>query len=112
TNGLKEINNENYQPKHQSRCRKKGAGRKQIQTKMPNITQELNQLLQLYTKGDPENPLKWISKSTRNFETVLKEKGYKISDTTIASILKKQGYSLQTNKKTFVLTPSHPDCNA
>ncbi|MCL2135128.1 MAG: ISAzo13 family transposase, partial [Candidatus Bathyarchaeota archaeon] len=112
TNGLKEINNENYQPKHQSRCRKKGAGRKQIQTKTPNITQELNELLQPHTKKDPENPLKWTSKSTRNLETALKEKGYKNSDTTIANILKKQNYSLQTNKKAFTLTPNHPDRNA
>jgi transposase len=112
THGLTEINSKNYQPKQQIRCRKKGAGRKQIQTKTPNITQELDQLLQPHTKGDPQNPLKWTSKSTRNLETALKEKGYKISDTTIAEMLKKQGYSLQTNKKALALTPSHPDRNA
>lgn len=112
THGLAEINSENYQPKQQNHCRKKGAGRKQIQTKAPNITQELNELLAPHTKGNPENPLLWTSKSTRNLETALKEKGYKISDTTIANMLKKQGYSLQTNKKDLAQTPSHPDRNA
>ena len=109
TQGLAEINSEGYQPKAQNRCRKKGGGRKLIETKNPEILKELDELLEPYTKGDPMNPLKWSSKSTRALETALEEKGYKISDTTIAEKLKAQGYSLQSNKKDLAIKPSHPD---
>jgi transposase len=112
TQGLHEINQENYKPQHQTRSRKQGAGRKTIQTKNPQILQEIDQLLEPHTKGDPTNPLKWTSKSTRNIEKTLKQKGYQISDTTITDILKTQGYSLQANKKDLAIKPSHPDRNA
>jgi len=58
------------------------------------------------------NPLKWSSKSTRSLEAALAERGYKISDTTIAEKLKAIGYSLQSNKKDLAIAPSHPDRDA
>ena len=73
---------------------------------------ELEELLEPYTKGDPMNPLKWTSKSTRVLEAAFKQKGYMISDTTIAEILKAQGYSLQSNKKDLSIKSSHPDREA
>jgi hypothetical protein len=45
-------------------------------------------------------------------EKVLNERGYDVSDTTIAEILKAQGYSLQSNKKDLAIKPSHPDRDA
>jgi len=112
TQGMAEINSEGYLPQEQTRLRKKGGGRKLIEIKAPEILQELDELLEPYTKGDPMNPLKWTSKSTRAIETALKQKGYKISDTTIAEILKAEGYSLQSNKKDLAIKPSHPDRDA
>jgi transposase len=112
TQGMAEINSEGYQPKAQNRCRKEGGGRKTIEAKTPEILQELDELLAPYTKGDPMNPLKWSSKSTRALEFALEQKGYKISDTTIAEKLKAQGYSLQSNRKDLAITPSHPDRDA
>jgi transposase len=112
TQGLTEINSNDYKPEVQNRCRKKGGGRKKIEMKNPDILRELETLLEPYTKGDPMNPLKWSSKSMRRIEKALEEKGYKISDTTIAEMLKKQGYSLQSNKKDLAITPSHPDRDA
>jgi hypothetical protein len=109
---MTEINSEGYQPRAQSRCRKEGGGRKQIETKNPEILHELDELLEPYTKGDPMNPLRWISKSTRALENALGQKGYTISDTTIAEILKTQGYSLQANRKELAITPSHADRNS
>ena len=47
-----------------------------------------------------------------SFQTRSKQKGYKVSDTTIAEMLKKQGYSLQANKKDLAIKSSHPDRNA
>jgi transposase len=111
TQGMAEIKNEGYQPKAQSRCRKKGGGRKAIETKTPEIICELEKLLEPYTKGDPMNPLKWSSKSMRVLEGALAKKGYRVSDTVIAEMLKKLGYSLQSNKKDLAIKPSHPDRN-
>ena len=112
TQGMAEINSEGYSAEAQIRCRKKGGGRKPIEVKIPEIIPELEKLLEPYTKGDPMNPLKWTSKSMRAIENALAQKGYKISDTVIAEILKKQGYSLQANKKDLAIKPSHPDRNA
>ena len=112
THGMAEINSEGYQAKAEKRRRKKGGGRKPIVTKNPEILQELEELLAPHTKGDPMNPLKWSSKSMRALETALEEKGYKASDTAIGEMLKKLGYSLQSNKKDLAIKPSHPDRNA
>ena len=112
TSGMAEINSEGYQPRAEVRCRKKGGGRKQLEIKNPLILKVLEELLEPHTKGDPMNPLKWTSKSTRALEAAFKQKGYVISDTTIAEILKAQGYSLQANKKDLAIQPSHPDRNA
>ena len=48
----------------------------------------------------------------RAIERALNEKGHKISDTTIAEILRAQGYSLQSNKKDLAAAPSHQDRDA
>ena len=112
TEGMAEISREGYQPEAQSRCRKKGGGRKVIEKKDPEVLQELDKLLEPYTKGDPMNPLRWSSKSMRSLEEALEQKGYKISDTTIAEKLKALGYSLQSNKKDLAIKPSHPDRDA
>jgi hypothetical protein len=112
TQGVAEITGEGYQPRAQIRCRKKGGGRKSIETKNPDIMPELEKLLEPYTKGDPMNPLKWSSKSMRKLEEALVQKGYKVSDTIIAEMLKRLGYTLQSNKKDLAIKPSHPDRDA
>jgi len=112
TQGMTEINSEGYQPQAQNRCRREGGGRKLTETKTPEIIDTLQELLEPYTKGDPMVPLKWTNKSTRTLEAALKNKGYIISDTTIAEILRAQGYSLQSNRKELAIKPSHPDRDA
>jgi hypothetical protein len=112
TQGMAEISKGGYKPQAHNRCRKKGGGRKLIETNNPAIVQELESLLAPHTKGDPMNPLKWSSKSTRALEGALRQKGYQVSDTTIAEILKANGYSLQSNRKGLAIAPSHPDRDA
>ena len=112
TRGMTEINSKEYRAEAHNRCRKKGGGRKPIETKHPEIREELEKLLEPYTKGDPMNPLKWTSKSLRALEDALAQRGYTVSDTVIAEMLKKQGYTLQSNKKDLAMKPSHPDRNA
>lgn len=111
TRGISEVKSEEYQANVQNRCRKKGGGRKRIETKNPEILTAIELLLESHTKGNPMNPLKHTSKSIRNIEKALAEAGYEASDTTIAEILKKLNYSLQANRKELALKPSHPDRN-
>jgi hypothetical protein len=109
TNGLKEIKDNNGKIPESFRCRKEGGGRKNIKENYPNIKKEIERLIEPYTKGNPENPLKYTSRSSRNIEKALECKGYKISDTTIACLLKEDGYSLQANRKELSMAKSHPD---
>ena len=91
TLGMDEVNSKGYQPQMKDRLRREGGGRKQIVAKNPQIIREIEELLEPHTKGDPMNPLRWSSKSMRAIEKVLNERGYKVSDTTVAEILRVQG---------------------
>lgn len=95
-----------------ARIRKEGGGRKSIVEKRPEIEKELELLIEPYTRGDPESPLKWTSKSTRKLAEALEEKGFKVSHVTVAEILASMGYSLQANKKALEGSSNHPDRNA
>jgi len=110
--GMKEIKSEGYIPQAEKRSRKKGGGRKSKEIENPEIIEMLERFLEAHTKGDPMNPLKWTSKSTRRLEQAFLEAGIKISDTTISEILKSQGYTLQANRKDLAIKPIHPDRNA
>jgi hypothetical protein len=51
------------------------------------------------TRGDPESPLVWTTKSTRNLVDALTAGGHRVSDRTVARMLRAQGFSLQANAK-------------
>lgn len=59
--------------------------------------------------GNPENPLRYTSKSCRNIRNELNARGYRVSYVTVSRLLKKLGYSLQKNKKLIQVGESHPD---
>lgn len=109
TRGIAEIKRAEGEVLYNGRSRKVGGGRKRIRQKYPNITKNMEELLEPYTKGDPENPLKWTSKSMRKIEKALSSGGYKISDTTIAELLREMGYTMQANRKELAIKESHPD---
>ena len=60
------------------------------------------------TRGDPESPLKWVSKSTRKLADELNKNGHRVSHVVVAETLRTMGYSLQANKKTKE-GGNHPD---
>ena len=79
--------------------RKKGGGRK---PKVDNaIWEKIKGFIEPHTRGEPESPLQWISKSLRNIEQALKESGISASYRIIGDALKQHGFSLQANRKTF-----------
>lgn len=93
------------------RVRRPGAGRPRVLQADPELLTALENLLEPATRGDPESPLRWTSKSTRRLANELTEAGHKISPRTVASLLREDGYSLQANRKTREGT-QHPDSNA
>lgn len=91
------------------RTRNKGGGRKPIEKTQPGITQALLQLVEDSTYGNPENPLSWTTKSTRNLAEELHAQGYTISHTKVKTVLEQEGYTLQANRKLEQVGDSHPD---
>ena len=85
-----------------------GGGRKKVVDKDPTVVSDLETLIEPTSRGDPESPLRWTSKSTRKLAEELKKMGHKVSHSRVADILHVLGYSLQANKKTIEGT-SHPD---
>ena len=62
------------------------------------------------TKGDPESPLLWTSKSTLKLAAELTDRGYPVSSTCVGELLHELDFSLQANKKTLEGV-DHPDRN-
>src|SRR6266446_8258572 len=93
------------------RVRHEGGGRKRIREQHPEIVQELEQLVDPVTRGDPQSPLRWTCKSTRQLARTLTGRGYEVSYRVVGELLRELGYSLQANTKTLEGS-SHPDRNA
>lgn len=106
--GIQELTEE--QELENSRQRAKGAGRPEISRSDPSLIKTLNSIIEPVTRGDPMSPLRWTCKSTRSLSAALNELGYEVSPSTVGRLLKKQGYSLQSNRKTREGT-DHPDRN-
>lgn len=107
--GIKEVQGTALPPT--KGIRKKGAGRKTVAKHRPEITEALAGLIEPMTRGDPETPLKWTCKSTRNLAKELAKNGLAIGYRTVATVLHELGYSLQANRKTLE-SSSHEDRNA
>jgi len=86
-----------------------GGGRKTIVEKDPTILPDLETPIEPTTRGDPESPLRWTTKSLRKLAEELKKMGHKVSHSRVADMLHTLGYSLQANKKTIEGTDDHPD---
>lgn len=82
------------------KSRKQGGGRKKEIVKDEQLLKVIEEIVSPHTLGDPMKPLQWTSKSLRNIEAVVKERGYNISHKLVGDILKELGYSLQGNRKT------------
>ena len=94
------------------RVRKSGGGRKKIEQKYDSIKDEIDVIVGNNTFGDPEKVLCWTTKSLRNIEKVLQNKGFEISHDTIGNLLRDMGYSLQQNQKMLQIGEPHPDRDA
>jgi len=93
------------------RVRASGGGRKRLTEKDPQILASLEKLVEPTTRGDPESPLRWICKSTRQLAEVLKQQGHSVGRQKVCELLGELGYSLQANRKTREGS-DHADRNA
>lgn len=93
-----------------ARQRKPGGGRRSCEDTQPDLLAALEALVEPGTRGDPMSPLRWTCKSTRILERELKSQGFAIGSTKVGELLKSQGYSLQSNRKTLE-GAQHPDRN-
>ena len=82
------------------RIRRPGGGRKSATVLDPGLSEALEQLVEPVTRGDPDSPLRWTSKSLRRLSKELGKQGYRASHTMVSHLLHEAGYSLQANRKT------------
>jgi hypothetical protein len=97
--GIKEI--QNNSPSKNPGIRRSGGGRKKAKNTQSDLISNLNKLVEPTARGDPESPLRWTCKSTRNLANELKKKGNDVSYVTVATLLHELDYSLQSNKKSL-----------
>jgi len=93
------------------RVRRAGAGRPLLEDSDPTLITDLERLVDPATRGDPESPLRWTSKSGAKLAAALQKMGHEIVDRTVLLRLKALGYRLQANQKTRE-GADHPDRDA
>ncbi|HYB35602.1 MAG TPA: ISAzo13 family transposase [Mycobacterium sp.] len=93
------------------RVRRAGAGRPRLRESEPGVVAALERLVDPATRGDPESPLRWTSKSTRTLADELGAQGHSVAPRTVAKLLHESGYSLQATRKTRE-GAAHPDRDA
>ncbi|AGA90791.1 Rhodopirellula transposase [Thioflavicoccus mobilis 8321] len=83
----------------QGRIRAAGGGRKSLTEKDPQLLEALERLVEPMTRGDPQSPLRWTCKSTRQLAQALKRQGHPVGRQKVCELLGALGYSLQANRK-------------
>jgi hypothetical protein len=100
------------EPPRQQRVRRAGAGRKRTTAKDSALLRDLEVLVDPATRGDPESPLRWTSKSVAHLTDELRAQGHEVGETTVRTLLKEDlDFRLQANAKAREGT-DHPDRNA
>jgi hypothetical protein len=93
----------------EKRIRAAGGGRKPLEAVDLTLLADLERLVDPVTRGDPESPLRWTCKSTRQLAAALEEQGHVVGRQKISDLLADLGYSLQANRKTKEGSADHPD---
>jgi hypothetical protein len=105
--GLAELA-DNPAERSADRVRAPGGGRKKSEIANPELVDVLDGLIEPETRGDPESPLRWTTKSTRHLAAELSGMGHSVSHDVVAKILHSLHYSLQGTRKKLE-GRQHPD---
>ncbi|HEX7591283.1 MAG TPA: ISAzo13 family transposase [Candidatus Limnocylindrales bacterium] len=109
--GLRELGDPVAETLPGGRVRRPGGGRKRAVDLDPTLRTDLEALIEPGSRGDPESPLRWTTKSVRRLAAELGRAGHRVSHRLVGELLHELGYSLQANRKTLEGT-NHPDRNA
>ena len=93
------------------RVRRPGGGRKRAVALQPGLLATLEARIEDAIRGDPETPLRWVSRSQRQIARALLSCGFQVSQKLVGLLLRELGYSCQANRKTREGT-NHPDRDA
>jgi hypothetical protein len=107
--GVAELDSGTFAPG--DRVRRPGAGRKKLAETDPGLVPALLALVADSTRGDPESPLAWTTKSARHLAGELARQGHSCSPQTAWRLLHGQGFSTQANAK-VTEGRRHPDRDA
>ena len=91
--------------------RRPGGGRKRTVDRQPGLLAALESLIEDAIRGDPESPLRWVSRSQRTLAEALRRHGFEVSQKLVGLLLRDLEYSCQANRKTREGS-SPPDRNA
>jgi hypothetical protein len=91
--------------------RRRGAGRPALTVSDPTLLADLQRLVDPDTRGDPESPLRWCSKSLGKIAGALVAAGHQVSDRSAGKLLRGLGFRLHANQKTRE-GKDHPDRDA
>src|SRR4029450_11960938 len=75
-----------------AQVRTAGAGRRRLRDDDPGLVDALMALVEPDQRGDPESPLRWTTKSTRNLAAELTRQGHRVGPDTVAALLKQEGF--------------------
>ena len=90
--------------------RNKGAGRPGIESKYPQISNQIKEILETNTYGDPERILTWTNLSLRDIvNELLKRYNVTTNKNVVADIMSELGYSRQVNQKYEQVGSHHLD---
>ena len=109
--GIRELGEPSGTTLAPGRVRRPGGGRKRSVDLDPTLRCDLEALIEPTSRGDPESPLRWTTKSVRRLAAELGRQGHRVSYRIVGELLHDMGYSLQANRKTLEGT-SHPDRDA
>jgi hypothetical protein len=83
------------------KVRRPGSGRPALTSKDTTLLEDLRQLLEPATMGDPMRPLRWVSKSHAKLAAALCAMGHRIAKSSIPKLLDLLQYRRQVNRKTL-----------
>ncbi len=96
--GLKDLDDPGALP---GVIRRPGSGRHALTVTDPTLLEDLRQLLEPATMGDPMRPLLWVSKSHAKLAAALCAMGHPVAKSSIPKLLSRLNYRRQVNRKTL-----------
>ncbi len=111
--GIHEIDNGAPSSTGQKKVRKSGAGRKAAKQLQPDLLDDIEEIVENNTYGDPQKVISWTCLSLRDISSILKERfGITAGKDIVSRALEELGYSKQTNQKMIQVGSQHVDRDA